>query len=167
MKFSTLLMPIGLAASLLLGACGGDGKKNPPKVNSKPVATSTSISTQADTQAMGALMGTDADNDMLSFAVTTAPTQGVLTLQTNGQFTYMPTADVTGTDQFMFTVSDGKSTSTEAVVNITINLLEVTMSAYTRQVFEQAETDKPLSLNSRNITQDVTEPDAFDDLLMP
>lgn len=167
MKHSNIFMTTALATSLLLGACGGSDSKKPPKINKAPVALTGSITTQADTQAMGMLMGTDADNDMLNFAVATAPTQGELMLQANGQFTYTPAEDVTGTDQFTFTVSDGKNISAAAVVNITINLLEVSMSEYTRQAFEQAETDKPLSLNSRDIAQDVTEPDAFDDLLMP
>lgn len=165
MKIFSLLIPLSIA--LVLSACSGDNKKKPPKVNTPPTAMAASVTTQADTPVTGKLMGSDADKDSLSFAVSTQPTSGTLTVQNDGSFSYLPNADFTGTDQFAFTVSDGKSTSTGAMVNITINLQAVNMGAYTRKAFAQTETDTPLSLDSRVITQDVTEETAFDDLLMP
>ncbi len=163
MKNLFFALPVSIA--VLLSACGGDDKKKPPKVNAPPTAMSTSVSTQADTPVTGKLMGSDKDKDALSFAVSSQPAQGTLALQSDGSFTYLPNADVIGMDQFTFTVSDGKSTSTTAIVNITIDLLAVTMSEYTRKAFNQMESDTPLSLNSRTVTQDVTDETAFDDLL--
>lgn len=163
MKNFSLLIPFAIA--LILGACGGDSKKKPPKVNTSPTAMAASFTTQADTQLKGKLMGADMDKDTLSFAVSTQPTKGTLAIQQDGSFSYLPNADFIGTDQFAFTVSDGKSTSASAMVNITIDLLAVNMGAYTRKAFGQTETDTPLSLDSRAITQDVTEETAFDDLL--
>ncbi len=165
MKTLSLLIPLSIA--LLLSACGGDNKKKPPKANTSPIAMAASVTTQADTPATGKLMASDADKDRLSFAVSTPPVNGTLTLETDGSFRYLPNVDFTGTDQFAFTVSDGKATSTSAMVNITIDLLAVNMGAYTRKAFAQTETDTPLSLDSRAITQDATEETAFDDLLMP
>ncbi len=165
MKIFSLLIPLSIA--MVLSACGGDSKKKPPKANTPPIAMETSVATQADTPVTGKLMGSDADKDTLSFAVSTQPENGALTIQADGSFSYLPNADYTGTDQFAFTVSDGKATSPSAMVNITIDLLAVNMGAYTRKAFAQAETDTPLSLDSRTITQDVTEETAFDDLLMP
>ncbi len=165
MKNFSLLIPLGIA--LVLGACGGDSKKNPPKLNTSPVATAASVTTQADTPVTGKLMGRDADQDSLTFTVSTPPKNGTLTIQTDGSFSYVPATDFIGTDQFAFIVSDGKATSPSATVNITIDLLAVNIGAYTRKAFAQAETDTPLSLDTRVITQDVTDETAFDDLLMP
>lgn len=166
MKINSLIFVIGMTA--LLGACGGSDKKKPPppKVNTPPTAMSASVSTQADTELTGKLMGSDVDKDALTFAIAAQPVNGTLMLDANGSFTYKPNADVTGTDQFSFTVSDGKSTSTAAMVDITIDLLQVNMGDYTRQAFNQMESDTPLPLNSRTITQDVSDENAFDDLLV-
>ncbi len=163
MKIFSLLIPLSIA--LVLSACGGDNKKKPPKVNTPPTAMAANVTTQADTPVTGKLMGSDADKDRLRFAASTQPTNGTLTLEMDGSFRYLPNVDFTGVDQFAFTVSDGKATSTSATVNITIDLLAVNMGAYTRKAFAQTETDTPLSLDSRTITQDVTEETAFDDLL--
>lgn len=163
MKNLFFALPISIA--VLLSACGGDDKKKPPKVNTPPTAMSASVSTQADTPVTGKLKGSDIDKDALSFAVLAQPTQGTITLQSDGSFTYLPNADVTGKDQFTFTVSDGKSTSTMAMVNITVDLLAVNMSEYARKAYKQNESDAPLSFNSRTVTQDVTDEAAFDDLL--
>jgi VCBS repeat-containing protein len=163
MKILSLAIPLGVA--VLVSACGGSDHKKTPKVNTPPTAMSTNVTTQADTQVTGKLMASDIDKDRLSFAATTQPTNGTLMLQADGSFTYVPNADRTGTDQFMFTVSDGKSTSPTATVNITVDLLAVNMGAYTRKAFNQMAADTPLSLNTRVITQDVTDEMAFDDLL--
>ena len=166
MKFHSLAIAVGIA--VLVAACGGSDKKKtpPPKSNTSPTAMSASLSTQADTELKGTLMGSDRDNDMLTYTVGTQPTNGNLTVKTDGSFTYMPKADMTGSDQFTFIVSDGKSTSQAATVNITIDLLAVNMSDYTRKAFNQMQDDTPVSLNTRVITQDVTDTTAFDDLLM-
>jgi VCBS repeat-containing protein len=170
MKFIPQLS-LMLAAGVLLSACGGGSDhKSPPTpmpVNKVPVAQTASFATQADTQLSGKLMGTDADKDMLSFAVASMPSQGTLTLQSDGSFVYVPKADVIGMDQFTFSVSDGKASSMTAVVNITIDRLAVNFSSYTRAAFAQAAMDKPLPLNSRTVTQDVMDEHEFDDLLMP
>lgn len=163
MKILSLAIPLGIA--VLITACGGSDKKKPPKINTPPTAMSASITTQADTQLMGKLTASDIDKDTLSFAVSTQPTNGTVSVKSDGSFTYLPNADTTGTDKFAFTASDGKSVSNPAMVNITIDLLAVNMGTYTRKAFNQMESDAPLSLNSRTVTQDVTDETAFDDLL--
>lgn len=163
MKILSLATPLCIA--VLVTACGGSDKKKPPKMNTPPLAVSGSITTQADTQFVGKLKGIDVDKDALTFVIFTASTNGTVTLKSDGSFTYLPKADTTGMDQFAFTVSDGKGTSNPARVNITIDLLAVNMGAYTRKAFKQMEDDVALSLNTRVITQDVTDENAFDDLL--
>ena len=155
---------VGLAAIALLASCGGSDHKK-PKVNTAPVATPTSFSTQAETKYMGTLMGTDKDKDKLMFAVGASPTNGVLALTSDGKFSYTPNPEFTGSDKFTFNVSDGKSSSSTVEVNITVDLLDVSFSTYSRKAFNQVATENPLPLNSRKIAQDVTAENAYDDLL--
>jgi hypothetical protein len=77
----------------------------------------------------------------------------------------LPSAEFLGTDKFSFTVSDGNSTSAAAEVMITVELLQVSFNEYSRKAFNQMPSDKPLPLNSRAVTQDVTAANAYDDLL--
>lgn len=164
MKYSTLALPLGLA--VLLAGCGDD-KKDPPKVNTAPTATAKSFTTQAETKYMGTLSGTDAEMDALTFAVGVSPTNGALALNKDGSFSYTPNAEFTGTDKFSFKVSDAALSSASVEVNITVDLLDVNFSDYSRKAFKQTAMDKPLPLNSRKVTQDVTDPNAYDDLLTP
>ena len=57
----------------------------------------------------------------LRAAAGTAPATGPWTLNSNGSFTYTPTANYNGTDTFTYRASDGSLTSNLATVTITIN----------------------------------------------
>ncbi len=163
MTMQRCLFPLSLFAALMLVACGDDHKK--AKVNHAPVASDVIQTTQADTELKGKLAGTDSDGDSLSYAIETQSTSGITTVNSDGSFTYTPKADSTGSDQFTYKVSDGSTTSAVATVKITINPLEVNFGNYSRKVFEQQATATPLPLDTRNITQDVSDPTAYDDLL--
>lgn len=167
MKYSKLVLPVGLAALLLAGCGGSDDKKDPPKTNTAPMATAASFTTQADTNYMGTLTGTDAEKDTLTFAIGMPPTNGVLTLNKNGNYSYTPNPEFTGTDKFSFNVSDEALSSASVDVNITVDLQQVSFNDYSRKAFKQMGSDKPLPLNSRKVTQDVTAANAYDDLLKP
>ncbi len=88
-------------------------------VNDGPTATPQSVSTPEDTALGITLAGTDPENDTLTFAVATGPTNGVLS-GTAPNLTYTPNANVTGGDSFTFTVSDGTTTSAPATVTIAV-----------------------------------------------
>ena len=156
---------VGFSLVALLAGCGGSDHKKPPKMNTAPMAMATSFTTQADTKYMGTLQGSDKEMDKLTFAVGSAPSNGVLSLNEDGRFSYTPNAEFIGSDKFSFTVSDGKLSSNTVDVKITVDLLEVLFSDYSRKSFNQTVADKPLPLNSRKITQDVTAENAYDDLL--
>ena len=155
----------GFLTVLMLASCGGSDNKK-PKVNTPPLATATNFSTQAETKYMGTLMGRDADKDKLTFATGSSPTNGVLELASDGKFSYTPNPEFTGNDKFSFSVSDGKNSSSAVDVNITVDLLDVKFSDYSRKAFNQMAAENPLPLNSRKIAQDVTAENAYDDLLM-
>jgi VCBS repeat-containing protein len=63
----------------------------------------------------------DADGDTLSAALATEPSNGTVTLSSDGSFVYTPEADFNGTDTFTYTVNDGYETSDEVLVTITVN----------------------------------------------
>ena len=67
------------------------------------------------------VLGNDSDPDTPTLSVTriSGPTNGTLTLNANGGFTYIHNGSETTTDSFTYRVSDGFSTAT-AVVTITI-----------------------------------------------
>ena len=50
-----------------------------------------------------------------------APTNGTLTLSTNGGFIYMPNSNYFGSDSFTYRANDGSSNSAPATVTITVN----------------------------------------------
>lgn len=164
MKTLNLLVPLALATTIV-GCSDSDNRPSQPKTNSVPVAAAASVTTETDTELNGVLTGTDADGDALVFGVASEPTQGTLMLDVDGSFTYLPNETVTGTDQFTFTVSDGRQTSMAATVDIVIDPLQLSFSEYSRAAFSQAAADRPLPVNGRAFEQDVTEPTAYDDLL--
>ena len=170
MHFIKINTYLALSIGVLLMGCGSSYDDEPVPVNTAPEATSINLITQADVVIVDTLSATDANGDSLSFAVKEAPTLGTLTLDADGSFTYQPNATVTGTDSFSFTVSDVSnqygSASDTATVNITIEKQIVSFASYSRLVFAQNETDTPLPTNGRDFTQDVTNPNAFDDLLI-
>jgi alpha-L-fucosidase len=95
-------------------------------VNTKPHATGDSYSTdQALTlvvPAAGVLANdTDAEINPLTAVVDRMPSHGVLTLNSNGGFTYVPSAIFTGMDSFTYHANDGGLDSDVATVLITVN----------------------------------------------
>src|SRR5262249_17241680 len=66
------------------------------------------------------LSATDAEGDLLTYAVVAAPAKGSLTLN-GANATYTPNANVNGVDTFTFRANDGQLNSNFATVTITIN----------------------------------------------
>ena len=97
-------------------------------------------------------------------SITVKATYGTLTLQTDGSYVYTPNAEATGTDSFTFAVSDGVNEQVTAMVDITIEVLEVDFAQFSRAAFNQAPTDKPLSVNGRTFTNADAKVN-YDDLL--
>jgi len=94
-------------------------------VNDAPVGVADSYSTPVDTAlnvtAPGVLANdTDVDSATLTASLVTGPTQGVLTLNADGSFTYTPNTGATGSDTFTYVASDGLAPSANTLVTITI-----------------------------------------------
>ncbi|KND47671.1 MAG: putative RTX toxin [Parcubacteria bacterium C7867-006] len=91
--------------------------------NDAPVASSTAISINEDTDVSSNLAASDIDGDSLTYATTSNPANGTITSfnSTTGAFTYTPNADFNGSDSFNFKVYDGTVDSNTATVSITVN----------------------------------------------
>ncbi len=142
-----------------------DNDYQAPEENAAPVAVDEMLTTQADIAIDGTLTATDADGDPLTFGLGENGTLGNAEVNTDGSFTYTPNAQVTGSDSFTFTVSDGVNPEVTATVSVTIEAQQVSFSSYTRDAFNQAPTDEPLPINGREFTQDA-DYTTFDDLLI-
>ncbi len=91
-------------------------------VNDAPTASATSITTNEDTARSGSLpTATDVDGDTVTYAKASDPSHGTVTVNTDGSYTYTPTADYNGADSFTYTVSDGNGGNNTYTVSITVN----------------------------------------------
>jgi len=63
----------------------------------------------------------DANNNPLTAILVTAPLFGTVTLNSDGSFDYVPTANFSGTDSFSYKVTDGSADSNVAMVTINVN----------------------------------------------
>ncbi len=94
--------------------------------NNTPVANPDSYSIEEDgtlnvDAAAGVLFNdTDADGDSLTAVPVSNVTQGVLTLNPDGSFTYTPNANFNGIDTFTYKANDGTADSTVTTVTFTV-----------------------------------------------
>ena len=94
--------------------------------NYAPVAADDAYATDEDTDLVvsgtGVLDGdTDTNGDPLTAHVIDDPLHGILTLNTDGSFTYSPDPDYNGPDSFTYRANDGLAVSNTATVDITVN----------------------------------------------
>lgn len=115
---------------------GRTDSPNPATVTITITAVNDAPSASADTYTINeditlsvptstGLLSNDADleGDALTALLVQQPTQGNLSLQTNGAFQYVPAQDFFGTDTFTYKANDGKADS--PVVTVTINVKAV------------------------------------------
>ncbi|MCB8942746.1 MAG: cadherin-like domain-containing protein [Ardenticatenaceae bacterium] len=99
-------------------------------VNTAPVAVADSYTTTEGitltVSAPGVLDNdSDGDGDGLTAVLDTTTSNGTLTLNTDGSFTYVPDAGFAGTDSFTYHANDGTDDSEVVTVTITVTMAEV------------------------------------------
>ena len=70
-------------------------------------------------------IGTPLSNTPLQALINTWPSNGMLGVNPDGAFTYVPSPGFTGTDSFTYIVSDGNTTSLPATVTLTVYAIPV------------------------------------------
>ncbi len=88
--------------------------------NDAPTTSGATLAGQEDGSIAGQVTGVDADGDALSFAVDGAPSNGTVTMNPDGSFSYTPAANFNGTDSFTYTVSDGQGGTTTGTVSVNV-----------------------------------------------
>ncbi|MGH1491262.1 MAG: M14 family zinc carboxypeptidase [Acidimicrobiales bacterium] len=87
-------------------------------VNDPPTASAVDASTSEDVPVSIGLVGSDPEGSTLSYSIVSGPTNGTLSGSGSSR-TYTPASGFTGTDSFVYQVSDG-SLSDQATVTITV-----------------------------------------------
>jgi len=94
----------------------------PEPANVAPVAEAGSMIVAEDNVFSGQLVATDLDGDNLVFdlAEDGGPSNGEVTVNPDGTFTYTPNADFGGSDSFTYMVTDDESAMAMATVSVTV-----------------------------------------------
>jgi len=139
-------------------------------VNNSPVATQDDYNVEEDTvlnveEASGVLSNDlDDENDPLTAVLASGVSNGGLTLNSNGSFTYEPNDDFTGIDSFTYKANDGFSDSNLVTVDITVNPVNDIPIAYDQSVTTQEGTAVDIVLTGNDVDGDaldyiiITEP---------
>jgi hypothetical protein len=88
--------------------------------NNAPYACDASFSVLHDRELTGSVYGYDPDGDAITAQLVSGPTNGTLTLNPDGTFTYIPNTHYVGPDSFTYTWSDGLTTGNTATVSIDV-----------------------------------------------
>jgi len=98
-----------------------------------PSALYSSFATTKNITITKQLGGLEPDNKELFYTLTQAPTNGEITLNTNGSFTYTPNTNFIGSDLFKFDVNNTKLSSSS--VSATINVLNTSTVMASKQTY--------------------------------
>ena len=128
-------------------------KKTKIVSNDAPLAESQSAVTNEDEAIPIMLIGTDQNQDDLTYQIVETPAHGTLT-GTAPNFTYTPVADYNGEDRFTFQVSDEVTSSQPAAVTITINPVNDTPIAVPLSLAADEDTALSLSLEGTDADGD-------------
>ena len=89
--------------------------------NDNPVSADSAATATEDTVYSGSVSASDVDGDSLTYTLDSGPSNGSLTFNADGAYTYTPDADYNGTDTFSYQVSDGQGGTTTATVTLTVD----------------------------------------------
>jgi len=130
--------------------------------NQPPVTNNDSYSTDEDTPLNVAAPGvlgndSDPDGDQLTAIKVNNPTNGTVTLDSNGGFTYTPNTNFNGTDSFTYMANDGSASSNVATVTITVGAINDPPTA-SNDSYSTNE-DTPLTVTPPGVLGNDSDPD--------
>ncbi|MEA2049729.1 MAG: Ig-like domain-containing protein [Campylobacterota bacterium] len=125
--------------------------------NRVPVGTFSSFTLDEDSSYDGILTASDENNDTVSFTLDSNSSNGTITLENNGTFSYTPNTNFNGSDSFRYKVNDYNLTSEAYSVTIDINPVfdEINSTIYTTTIEE----DSTYDFNLTEISNSFSNPD--------
>jgi LysM repeat protein len=93
----------------------------PPTGDNPPTVPNYNAATNYNTQVSGQVIGSDVDGDPLTYSKSSNPYNGIVTVSSNGGWTYAPNTGFIGNDLFRVLVSDGTGNSATSTISITVN----------------------------------------------
>jgi hypothetical protein len=118
--------------TMLAESIRAGGNDVPTEANASPVASNDAFSVRENevltiTATSGVLANdVDANGDVMTAILVEQASNGLVTLSSDGSFTYTPSADFTGIDSFNYRANDAASTSNVATVTIQVNPIDET-----------------------------------------
>ncbi|MFM9278297.1 Ig-like domain-containing protein [Paenibacillus jiagnxiensis] len=89
-------------------------------VNRPPTMSDDTQTTTVNTPLPGQAGGTDPDSDSLTYQAGTQPSNGTISVNTDGTWIYTPAPGFIGEDSFTVIVNDGKCETTEATTTVKV-----------------------------------------------
>ncbi|HIF9323371.1 TPA: tandem-95 repeat protein, partial [Photobacterium damselae] len=124
---------------------------NVTPVNDAPVGEDVSAETQEETAVTGQLIATDVDGDNLTFKPGSDPTNGSVTVNSDGSWEYVPNPDFNGEDSFTVVVDDGNGGTD--TITVTVNVTPVNDAPVGEDV--SAETQEETAVTGQLTATDV------------
>jgi VCBS repeat-containing protein len=106
----------------------------------------------------------DIDNDPLTSVLVTGVSNGSLTLNVDGSFSYTPNTGYTGSDSFTYKASDGSTQSADATVTITVNAVGGNNTPVASGDAYSVDQDTILSVNAPGVLGNDSDPDVGDSI---
>ena len=123
-------------------------------INDKPIAYSQYLTTTQETQIAIALLGSDVDDDILTYIVTSGPSHGDLTGNDANRF-YTPASYFAGIDSLTFVVFDGTENSEPATVMIEVTSINYLPIVYNQEVLTDEESSVQIELSGMDPNGDL------------
>jgi hypothetical protein len=124
-----------------------DGQNNSVNTeNQSPIAYDQSLTVDANNKIDVALVGDDADNDTIQFAIVSNPSDASLDNfdMAKGTVTYTPHLDYVGNDSFAFNVIDDKAVESN-IATVNVDVKENNQTNQAPQAFNQSTNESNLS----------------------
>ncbi|WP_146489992.1 Ig-like domain-containing protein, partial [Vibrio sp. T20] len=116
-------------------------------VNDAPIGSDVSVTTDEDTPVSGSLSAIDEDNDSLSFTKGTDPSNGTVTVNEDGNWSYTPDENYDGSDSFTVIVSDGQGGTDTITVDVGVRPVPSVSITETVSVSEGSAAEFSVSLD--------------------
>ena len=131
-------------------------------VNDTPTVKDIAISTDEDTALEITLLGSDVDQDDLTYSLVTESSNGTVSLD-GIKVTYTPNENYNGEDTFTYKVNDGTEDSTTATVTITVKSINDTPVSKDISVSTDEDNSVEVSLEASDLDQDTLTYSIVDD----